>query len=117
MTTLDDVATFIAYEIWQRKFAGANDYELKWGPFVKVWEGSVECPPDRETRLPDFRQALESLFTIFNLAHPAGFTGHSLSVGDRVVLGKETTWKCASVGWESVSHPSTEPSFTDNSRS
>ena len=42
--------------------------------YDKVYEGDVEC------------DNLEEVYTLFNLDHPAGFAGHSLSVSDVVEL-------------------------------
>lgn len=53
------------------------------------------------------REYLEELFYVFNEEHPEDFYGHSLSVGDVVVIG-ETAWFCAPVGWEPCSAPVSE---------
>lgn len=48
---------------------------------------------------------LESIYTRFNIDRPAGFTGHSLSVSDIVVLhenGKNTAHYCDRVGFTEV---------------
>ncbi|MGB4090440.1 MAG: YodL domain-containing protein [Ruminococcus flavefaciens] len=64
-----------------------DDYEL-------VYEGEVG----------EFRgnATLEALFAQFNTAHPADFTGHSLSVSDVIVIsvdGKDTAYFCDSFGF------------------
>ena len=60
-------------------------------------------------------KTLEELFIKFNINHPTDFKGHSLSVGDVVILqpfadeetdiGKRHIYRayvCASMGWERV---------------
>lgn len=60
---------FIGYEELKENFGEAdkNNYEL-------VYEGKIET------------NDLESIYTKFNLNHPHGFTGHSLSMSDVVEL-------------------------------
>lgn len=85
------------FSIWQpvlpNFFPFGDKDELADIPRRKVWEGTIESDPTEPNK------ALEALFEQFNLHHPAGFRGHSLSVNDCVVLG-ETTFRCASMGWE-----------------
>lgn len=45
--------------------------------------------------------ALEELFRIFNIDHPADFRGHSLSVSDIVKLDNKYYF-CQSFGWEEI---------------
>ena len=64
-----------------------DDYSL-------VYEGEVG----------EFRgnATLEALFAQFNTAHPADFTGHSLSVSDVIIIsvdGKDTAYFCDSFGF------------------
>ncbi len=64
-----------------------EDYEL-------VYEGEID----------DFKgnATLEAIFTQFNTAHPADFSGHSLSVSDVIVIsadGKESAYYCDSFGF------------------
>lgn len=64
-----------------------EDYEL-------VYEGEID----------DFKgnSTLEALFNQFNTAHPADFSGHSLSVSDVIVIsadGKESAYYCDSIGF------------------
>lgn len=42
---------------------------------------------------------LERLFCTFNMNHPADFRGHSLSVGDIVLLDGKRAWYCDMIGW------------------
>lgn len=62
-----------------------------------VFASSGTIPVD----VTDPVQALEVLFGWFNHGSPTEveFYHRSLSVGDVVHLG-ETSWRCASVGWE-----------------
>ena len=51
------------------------------------------------------RDSLESIYTRFNIDHPADFKGHSLSVSDIVVLhqdGKDTAHYCDRFGFSQV---------------
>lgn len=64
-----------------------EDYEL-------VYEGEID----------DFKgnATLEAIFTQFNTAHPADFSGHSLSVSDVIVISadsKESAYYCDSFGF------------------
>ena len=57
-----------------------------------------------EGEIGEFRGnvTLEALFAQFNTAHPADFTGHSLSVSDVIVIsvdGKDTAYFCDSFGF------------------
>ena len=48
---------------------------------------------------------MEDIFVMFNFKHPEGFTGHSLSVSDIVVVeGEEhnSIFYCDSFGWEEI---------------
>ena len=87
------------YEIWQRRI---DPIGVQWGPFEATYSGDIDVDPG------DTLTALETLFRIFNIERPADFTGASLSVGDRVVLG-ETTFRVRAFGFDTVPHPSTEP--------
>lgn len=46
-------------------------------------------------------QILENIFIKFNISHPEGFEGHSLSTSDIVILDNEA-YLCDIVGWEKV---------------
>lgn len=64
-----------------------EDYEL-------VYEGEIYNFKGNAT--------LEAIFTQFNTAHPADFSGHSLSVSDVIVIsadGKESAYYCDSFGF------------------
>ena len=89
----------ITYELWQRRMA---DIVPVWGPYEVTYTGEVPFTNDHVGTI------LEDLFRIFNIAHPADFRSHSLSVGDRVVLG-ECTFECKPFGWEPAEHPTEAP--------
>jgi hypothetical protein len=59
--------------------------------YIPVYTGNVDASDDL--------QALEDLFMIFNVAHPAGYRGRSLSSGDVVELGVNC-YICKPVGWQ-----------------
>ncbi|SFC01915.1 YodL domain-containing protein [Ruminococcus albus] len=64
-----------------------DDYELVYEGVVGEFRGNA---------------TLETLFAQFNTAHPADFTGHSLSVSDVIVIsvdGKDTAYFCDSFGF------------------
>lgn len=44
---------------------------------------------------------LDEIFKVFNINHPLGYHGHSLSISDIVKLGDEYFF-CDSFGWENV---------------
>ncbi len=61
--------------------------------YDKVYSGDVDC------------QSLEDVFYIFNMQHPAGYKGHSLSVSDIVELEEGPDigfWFCDSFGWKKI---------------
>lgn len=71
-----------------------DSVQLKKDDYSLVYEGEVG----------EFRgnATLEALFAQFNTAHPADFTGHSLSVSDVIVIsvdGKDTAYFCDSFGF------------------
>ena len=49
----------------------------------------------------DSQQALDGIYTAFNVQRPKEFTGHSLSVSDVVHLGDEW-WYCDPYGWKKL---------------
>ena len=64
-----------------------------------VYTGPVDCAQNQAA-------TLENLFEIFNVNHPADFTGHSLSVSDIVALkqnGVVSYHYCDSVGFQELS--------------
>lgn len=101
----------VPFSIWQPiepNFFGYGDEQaLAEIPRRKVWEGEVDLVVTDLDLLDEdagdvlrkaMDRALEELFEEFNLRHPAGFRGHSLSVNDVVVLG-ESAFRCAPIGW------------------
>lgn len=75
-----------------QSFTGGKDIDS--GIYDKVYEGIVDCAD------------LEAVYALFNVNHPADFTGHSLSVSDVVeVIGEDGTSTfhfCDSVGFQEV---------------
>lgn len=83
--------------------------------YLPSFKGEIECPQ----QLPDNRERrahtiLEQVYTIFNVAHPAGYCGRSLSVGD-VVKQENACYLCMPVGFQQVTfqaspnHPMENP--------
>lgn len=64
--------------------------------YNKVYEGTTEINKHKTDN-----QILEILFEIFNVTRPSDFHGHSLSVGDIVVLNKQA-YICDSFGWNKI---------------
>lgn len=95
------------YEIWQLKdapenrpiqfadYAFASLYRLTESRYNKVYEDVADADTD----------SLDKIFTKFNIAHPADFTGHSLSMSDIVVInqgGKKTAHYVDTWGFQEV---------------
>lgn len=83
--------------------------------YLTAFDGDIECPEglpnDKKLRA---EVLLEKVFTTFNTAHPAGYCGHSLSVGDVVKLeGKP--FLCTVFGFQPIifavskEHPTENP--------
>lgn len=64
--------------------------------YNKVYEGTTENNKEKTDE-----EILEILFEIFNVTRPSDFKGHSLSVGDIVVLDKQA-YICDSFGWNKI---------------
>lgn len=64
--------------------------------YNKVYEGTTEINKEKTDE-----EILEILFEIFNVTRPSDFKGHSLSVGDIVVLDKQA-YICDSFGWNKI---------------
>lgn len=47
-------------------------------------------------------EILEKLYMMFNIDHPADYTGRSLSVSDIVALEDAGTYFCDSFGWKQI---------------
>lgn len=84
----EPMKAFAWYDEIIEKFGSINinDYD-------KVYSGEIEEG--------DVFEALERLFTIFNIMRPEDFKGHSLSTGDIVELD-ENFWYCDSFGWKQI---------------
>ncbi|MDD2268089.1 MAG: YodL domain-containing protein [Eubacteriales bacterium] len=80
---------FINYESLE-KFQGSQNIDSS--IYDKVFEGEVTC------------QDLEEVFVMFNVNHPTGYTGRSLSVSDVVeITGEKSTFHfCDSFGFKYV---------------
>ena len=72
------------------KFQGSQNIDNS--IYKKVFEGEVTC------------QDLEEVFVMFNINHPTGYTGRSLSVSDVVeIIGEKSTYHfCDSFGFKYV---------------
>lgn len=83
--------------------------------YLPSFNGEIECPQ----KLPEDHKRrvhtiLEHVYATFNMAHPAGYYGRSLSVGDVVKL-EGRYYLCAAFGFEEVTfkvsqnHPTANP--------
>lgn len=61
--------------------------------YKEVWQGVYTGSENTVVGI------LEDLFREFNIDHPEGFTGHSLSTSDIVIL-EDTAYYCDSFGWK-----------------
>lgn len=79
------------YKIFSRYSYVVDQYgSVNLGDYEVVWEGSV---PD-ETNFED-------VFVMFNMNHPDGYIGRSLSVSDIVEMDGKTMY-CDTFGWKEM---------------
>lgn len=64
--------------------------------YEKVYDGELNLPEDTS-----ITEILEEVYFVFNMQHPKGFCGHSLSVSD-VVTFDNKAYVCNSFGWGNV---------------
>jgi hypothetical protein len=50
-------------------------------------------------------EILEEAFRVLNVAHPAGYSDRSLSVGDVVTIARNRSYRCDWTGWERLERP------------
>ena len=106
------------YEIWQLQdtpenrpiqfadFAFASLYRLTESRYNKVYEAVAD----------DKTASLDSIYMKFNIAHPADFTGHSLSMSDVIVVnqdGKRTAFYVDRWGFPEVKGFAKAPKQTE----
>ena len=78
--------------------------------YLPVFKGSIDLPPKAENKSnPQARiyNILEEAFSIFNIRHPSGYCGRSMSVGD-IILLEGRYYLCAVVGFQPVEFKTTE---------
>lgn len=89
---------FMRYELLEKlQGSQAVDYKI----YDKVFDGEVDC------------QTLEDVYQMFNLNHPEGYRGRSLSVSDVVeVMGdpmhSHCFYFCDSIGFKSINFTSND---------
>lgn len=71
---------------------GVKEVDLE--KYNRVYVGRIKKEDSAES-------VLDKLFTIFNIDHPAGYTGRSLSVSDVVLLDGQYYY-CCTRGWKVV---------------
>lgn len=70
----------------------------------KYFEKDFNCVYTQEydfSKWDNDNAILDYLFEIYNMKHPDGYKGYSLSVGDIVLLGAKT-YICCNIGWKLV---------------
>lgn len=90
----NDNVAFLNYENLER-FQGSNMINSK--IYDKVFEGEVDCG------------SLEEVYRMFNIDHPDGYRGRSLSVSDVVEVaseGKSTFYFCDSISFKEIAFDS-----------
>lgn len=79
------------YHSWDWLIKKGNGFNFK--EYDQVYDGNVEND--------DPYEILKYLFTEFNIHHPLGFHGHSLSVSDVVILD-DKMYYCDPLGWKEI---------------
>jgi len=89
---------FMGYNMMQRylKKSYGENAEITLDMYNIVYDGSLL----RKGRKNDY-QILDSIYEIFNIHKPNNFRGHSLSVGDIVVLNGKAYY-CDDIGWKEL---------------
>lgn len=93
-----DVLERFAFKRWK---LAKESYNWSFEPYKIEWGGFETAEDDHDL--------LEYLFAKFNLNHPSGFTGHSMSVSDIVKINfigaKDSETKyyyCDVIGWKDI---------------
>lgn len=96
------------FSIYQLK-PGAATRDCRFEPLDAIRNNGLSVKPENYemvyTAPLTEQDSLESIYTRFNIDHPADFKGHSLSVSDIVVLhhdGKDTAHYCDRFGFSQV---------------
>lgn len=77
-----------------RDYDDALTHGFNVGDYRTVWEGRinvVDTPDD---------VVLELIYHKFNVNHPIGYVGRSLSVSDIVILEDSRAYYCCDAGWK-----------------
>ena len=96
------------FSIYQLK-SGNETLDYRFEPLDAIRNNGLSVKPENYelvyTAPLTEKDSLESIYTRFNIDHPADFKGHSLSVSDIVVLhqdGKDTAHYCDRFGFSQV---------------
>ena len=96
------------FSIYQLK-SGNETLDYRFEPLDAIRNNGLSVKPENYelvyTAPLTEQDSLESIYTRFNIDHPADFKGHSLSVSDIVVLhqnGKDTAHYCDRAGFSEV---------------
>ena len=96
------------FSIYQLK-SGNETLDYRFEPLDAIRNNGLSVKPENYEQVYTAplteKDSLESIYTRFNIDHPADFKGHSLSVSDIVVLhqdGKDTAHYCDRFGFSQV---------------
>lgn len=88
----------LAEEFIFMRWEWAKKHGWSFTPYKVEWSGTEEARDDYDL--------LNYLFEKFNLNHPEGFMGHSMSVSDIIKLcaedGEVKYYYCDSFGWKDI---------------
>ena len=98
----------VQYKIYQLRSIRNTDYAFcGWDEAKELFD--ISDYEEKYSGEIEQKNCLEEIFYIFNLHHPADFTGHSLSVSDVVAIKTERNdywywYYCDSFGWEEITN-------------
>ena len=107
MAKMPEKINGVSYEIWQLKDTPENKALLfsdyAYASLFRLTESRYDKVYEAQAGADDY--TLDQIYYKFNVNHPEGFRGHSMSMSDVVVLdidGKKTAWYCDSVGFKEI---------------
>lgn len=93
--------TFLNWEIANKHANWSFD------PYRSVWNGTEEAADDMDL--------VNYLWEVFNINHPFGFRGHSMSVSDIVMFYENSEYPvfyyCDSFGWKNITNAESVQAF------
>ncbi len=80
------------------RWSWCKGHNWSFGSYRSVWNGTEEAKDDYDL--------LNYLFEMFNVNHPKGYRGHSMSVSDVIRIDDENNntkyYYCDSFGWADI---------------